>query len=68
VVEPPGVCSTSFLYVIPLGMAATTTNPAYFTFTLPNESWLVGFQFCIQGASGRGCWVATDGVRVTIRP
>jgi hypothetical protein len=70
VVEPPGVCSTSFLYVVPASVAVTTMNPAYFTFPVPAEPFLVGFQFCVQGASGRtdGCIVATDGVRVTIQP
>jgi hypothetical protein len=64
------MCDRAFLYVVPLLIFSTPMRPAAFCFSIPREPTLLGARFCVQGtALGQaGCFVATDGLILTIQP
>jgi hypothetical protein len=70
VLEPPGVCTTAFVHVLPEVVLTTAVDPPLYCVALPPEPGMIGFSLTLQGASIRagGCFRATDAVTVVVQP
>ena len=65
----PTLCDTLYLWLLVVGSRSTPASPAEFPIVIPYEPALIGYTTCVQGAYPRAlpCWMATDGVRVTVQ-
>jgi hypothetical protein len=69
-IQPPAVCSTALLHLIPLLVLSSLGNPASFCFAIPALPALAGASFTVQGASLEigVCFRGTDALVITIQP
>jgi len=68
-VDPPVLCTRSYLHAPPTVVVPLAGNPAAPCFALPNDPVLFGQGFCLQGFAlqGGACLLATDAVVATVQ-